>query len=179
MGAGSQLRSSEPALTICSFIFYFLSVGLARLSWHRRRRLGAPAHPWGCDEVAQHLHVPHASPHHPGAVFWGAGSGERGSPWLEMLRRPRVCPPGGRARVCSTPGSWRRFGEISPSCIPPPSVMTKADSKASARLELSLAESCEILEFSAWKASLSPGSSSPPPPSHLKSALGLIRWSLW
>lgn len=179
MGAGSQLRSSEPALTICSFIFYFLSVGLARLSWHRRRRLGAPAHPWGCDEVAQHLHVPHASPHHPGAVFWGAGSGERGSPWLEMLRRPRVC-----ALLVAVPESAPHLaagGDLARSVPPafPPSVMTKADSKASAGLELSLAESCEILEFSAWKASLSPGSSSPPPPSHLKSALGLIRWSLW
>lgn len=62
-----------------------------------------------------------------------------------------------------------------------PPVMTKADSKASAGLELSLAESCEILEFSAWKAQPFPGLLLPPrrPPLHLKSALGLIGWSLW
>lgn len=95
--------------------------------------------------------------------FWGAGSGERGSPWLEMLRRPRVC-----ALLVAMPESAPHLaagGDLARSVPPafPPSVMTKADSKASAGLELSLAESCEILEFSAWKASLSPGSSSPPP----------------
>lgn len=46
------------------------------------------------------------------------------------------------ARVHFTPGGWKRFGEIS---LPHyPLVMTKADSKAAAELELSLAESCEI-----------------------------------
>lgn len=57
-------------------------------------------------------------------VFGGAGGGERGSPWLGCRGgcsggAAWLCLPGGSARVRFTPGSWRRFGEISLSRITP------------------------------------------------------------
>lgn len=112
-------------------------------------------------------------------LFFGGLAVGRGGPHGWRCSGGPVC-----ALLVAVPESAPHLaagGDLARSVPPafPPSVMTKADSKASAGLELSLAESCEILEFSAWKASLSPGSSSPPPPLHLKSALGLIRWSLW
>lgn len=80
--------------------------------------------------------------------------------------------------------TWR-LGEIWRDQSPAlPLVMTKADSKASAKLELSLAESCEIFQVLSVEIQPFPGLLLPlslplPPPFslpslHLKSALRLI-----
>lgn len=146
MGAGSQLRSSEPALTICSFILFFYFFlwslpgwrGTGGAGWVLLPTPGAVTRWCSTSTSPTPAHIIQE-------LFFGGLAVGRGGPhgW--------GCSGGPvRALLVAVPESAPHLaagGDLARSVPPafPPSVMTKADSKASAGLELSLAESCEIL----------------------------------